>query len=167
MLDTSFSLLSTIKTYSGVKLEETNYPIYSDLEKTLAKRTYDESGNYTLTPFNLDLTTHQGITGTTANSGSSATSTLTGTGSSFDTELEAGDVVFLSGNTAQTATIAAVTNSTVATLNNFSGGSGTLVTSSSGQTIKFESKLSAGFEPGKAYVKGYEYESISTKLCYC
>ena len=152
-----------LKLDSGVKLEETNYPIYSDLEKTLAKRTYDESGDYTLTPFNLDLTTHQGITGTTANSGSSATSTLTGTGSSFNTELEAGDVVFLSGNTAQTATIAAVTNSTVATLNNFSGGSGTLVTSTSGQTIKFESKLSAGFDPGKAYVKGYEYESISTK----
>jgi len=153
-----------LKLDSGVKLEETNYPIYSDLEKTLAKRTHDESGDYTLTPFNLDLTTHQGITGTTANSGSSATSTLTGTGSSFNTELEAGDVVFLSGNTAQTATIAAVTNSTVATLNNFSGGSGTLITATSGQTIKFESKLSAGFDPGKAYVKGYEYESISTKF---
>ena len=118
-----------LKLDSGVKLEETNYPIYSDLEKTLAKRTYDESGDFTLTPFNLELKTHQGITGTTANSGSSATSTLTGTGSSFDTDLAAGDVVFLSGNTAQTATIAAVTNSTVATL---SGTPGTLVTSTSG-----------------------------------
>ena len=68
-------------------------------------------------------------------------------------------MVFLSGNTAQTATIAAVTNSTVATL---SGTPGTLVTSTSGQTIKFESKFS-WFCPGKAYVKGYEYESISTK----
>jgi len=153
-----------LKLDSGVKLEETNYPIYSDLEKTLAKRTHDESGDYTLTPFNLQLATHQGITGRTANSGSTATSTLTGDGSSFNTELEAGDVVFLSGNTAQTATIAAVTNSTVATLNNFSGGSGTLVTATSGQTIKFESKLSAGLDPGKAYVKGYEYESISTKF---
>ena len=128
-----------LKLDSGIKLEETNYPIYSDLEKTLAKRTHDASGDFTLTPFNLQLATHQGITGTTANSGSSATSTLTGTGSSFDTELEAGDVVFLSGNTAQTATIAAVTNSTVATL---SGTPGTLVTSTSGQPIKFESKFS-------------------------
>ena len=84
------------------------------------------------------------------------------TGSSFNTELAAGDVVFLSGNTAQTAIIASVTNSTVATL---TGTPGTLVTAISGQTIKFESKFSAGFEPGKAYVKGYEYESISTKLC--
>ena len=152
-----------LKLQDGEKLEETNYPIYSDLDKTLARRTFDTSGDYTVSPFNLELKTHQGITGTTANSGSSATSTLTGDGTSFNTELEAGDVVFLSGNTAQTATIASVTNSTVATLNNFSGGSGTLVTSTSGQTIKFESKFSAGFEPGKAYVKGYEYESISTK----
>ena len=152
-----------LKLESGKKVEEIDYPVYSNLEKTLAKRTHDTSGNYTVTPFNLQLTTHQGITGTTANSGSSATSTLTGDGTSFDTELEAGDVVFLSGNTAQTATIASVTNSTVATLNNFSGGSGTLVTSTSGQTIKFESKFSAGLDPGKAYIKGYEYESIATK----
>ena len=148
-----------LKLDSGVKLEETNYPIYSDLEKTLAKRTYDESGDYTLHPFNLDLTTHQGITGTTANSGSDAPAVLTGTGSSFDTDLAAGDVVFLSGNTAQTAIIASVTNSTVATL---TGTPGTLGTAVAGQTIKFESKFSAGLEPGKAYVKGYEYESIST-----
>ena len=95
-----------LKLESGKKVEEIDYPVYSNLEKTLAKRTHDTSGNYTVTPFNLQLTTHQGITGTTANSGSSATSTLTGDGTSFDTELEAGDVVFLSGNTAQTATIA-------------------------------------------------------------
>ena len=41
-----------LKLDSGVKLEETNYPIYSDLEKTLARRSYDESGDYTLIPFN-------------------------------------------------------------------------------------------------------------------
>ena len=39
-----------LKLSSGVKLEETNYPIYSDLEKTLAKRTHDASGDFTLTP---------------------------------------------------------------------------------------------------------------------
>ena len=153
-----------LKVNNGVKEEEVNYPIYSDLEKTLARRTYDESGDYTITPFNLQLTTHQGITGTTGASGPEATSTLTGNGTNFTTDLSAGDVVFLSGNTAQTATIASVTNSTSATLNNFSGGTGTLVTSTSGQTIQFENKFSSGLEPGKAYVKGYEYESIATKF---
>lgn len=31
------------------------YPIYSDLEETLARRTYDESGSYTVKPFQIDI----------------------------------------------------------------------------------------------------------------
>ena len=62
MTDDGFYQL--LKINNGVKEEEVNYPIYSDLEKTLVRRTYDESGDYTITPFNLQLTTHQG-TGTT------------------------------------------------------------------------------------------------------
>jgi hypothetical protein len=31
------------------------YPIYSDLEQTLARRTYDESGSYTVKPFEIDI----------------------------------------------------------------------------------------------------------------
>jgi len=31
------------------------YPIYSDLEETLARRTYDESGSYTVKPFEIDI----------------------------------------------------------------------------------------------------------------
>ena len=46
-----------LKLESGKKVEEIDYPVYSNLEKTLAKRTHDTSGNYTVTPFNLQLTT--------------------------------------------------------------------------------------------------------------
>lgn len=31
------------------------YPIYSDIEETLARRTYDESGSYTVKPFEIDI----------------------------------------------------------------------------------------------------------------
>lgn len=31
------------------------YPVYSDIEETLARRTYDESGSYTVKPFELDI----------------------------------------------------------------------------------------------------------------
>jgi hypothetical protein len=31
------------------------YPIYSELEETLARRTYDESGSYTVKPFEIDI----------------------------------------------------------------------------------------------------------------
>jgi hypothetical protein len=35
--------------------KEARYPIYSVLEETLARRTYDESGNYTVRPFKISL----------------------------------------------------------------------------------------------------------------
>ena len=38
--------------------EDFKYPIYSVLEDTLARRTYDESGNYTVTPFKIALETN-------------------------------------------------------------------------------------------------------------
>ena len=148
-----------LKVENGLKLEETKYPVYSELEKTLARRTYDESGDYTVTPFNLQLATHQGITGRTINAAS--TSSLKGVGTSFEGTLKNGDVVFLSGNTSALATISGITNSTVATLTSVSGG---FDANTANQVIQFESKFSAGLDPGKAYVKGYEYESLATKF---
>jgi hypothetical protein len=38
-------------------INETRIPLYSVLEDTLARRTYDESGNYTVKPFKLSLET--------------------------------------------------------------------------------------------------------------
>ncbi|NWJ43611.1 DUF4815 domain-containing protein [Marine Group I thaumarchaeote] len=146
-----------LKLRSGIKEEETKYPVYSEIEKTLARRTYDESGDYTVRPFNLQIADHQGLAGETGNSGSGETSTLTGVGTDFVTDLTSGDVIYLSGNTANTAIIDSIANTTVALL------TGAANTFTSGQTIHFESKFSAGLEPGKAYVKGYEYESIDTK----
>ena len=93
-----------LKVSNGQKLQEVKYPVYSELEKVLARRTSDESGDYTVTPFNLQQTTHQGITGTTADSGTS--SDLTGTGTLFQKELTSGDVIYLSGDPSTTATIA-------------------------------------------------------------
>ena len=144
-----------LKVSNGLKLEEVKYPVYSELEKILARRTYDESGDYTITPFNLQQALHQGITGTTAVSGS--TSSLVGSGTIFESQLNAGDRVYLSGDTTTVATIASITSNTVATL------TGTLATGTADQSIHFENKYSAGLDPGKAYVKGYEYESIATK----
>lgn len=39
----------------GVIRYSVKYPIYSDIEQTLARRTYDESGSYTVKPFELDI----------------------------------------------------------------------------------------------------------------
>ena len=44
-----------VRIVNGVKTKEIEYPIYSEIEKTLARRTYDESGNYTVDPFVISL----------------------------------------------------------------------------------------------------------------
>ena len=95
-----------MKVLNGVKQEETKYPVYSELEKT-PRRTFDESGDYTVTPFNLQPT-HQGITGRTINA---STSVRPGIGTDFESDFSQGDVIFLSGNTTPTVpTIDTITN---------------------------------------------------------
>lgn len=44
-----------LRVENGVITKQVSYPIYSELEKTLARRTYDESGNYTVKPFNITV----------------------------------------------------------------------------------------------------------------
>ena len=49
------SFFEVIRIVNGVKTKEIDYPIYSELEKTLARRTFEESGNYTVDPFVLTM----------------------------------------------------------------------------------------------------------------
>lgn len=49
------SFFEVLRLVNGVKTKEIQYPIYSEIEKTLARRTYDESGNYTVDPFVISL----------------------------------------------------------------------------------------------------------------
>jgi hypothetical protein len=44
-----------LRVENGVVTKQVSYPIYSELEKTLARRTYDESGNYATKPFRINL----------------------------------------------------------------------------------------------------------------
>ena len=44
-----------LRVENGVITRQVNYPIYSEIEKTLARRTYDESGNYVVKPFRINL----------------------------------------------------------------------------------------------------------------
>ncbi len=51
--DESFVEITRIE--GGVQQKVLNIPYYSELEKTLARRTYDESGNYTVRPFKVNI----------------------------------------------------------------------------------------------------------------
>ena len=54
--DTQFIELALVE--NGQIIRENKYPIYSVLEDTLARRTYDESGNYTVRDFRISLDTN-------------------------------------------------------------------------------------------------------------
>ena len=149
------NFIQLLKVVNGKKNEEVKYPMYGELGKTLARRTHDESGDYTITPFNLDLKVHRGISGLTANAGSDGT-TLFGNNTLFTTELDIGDYIYLGSNTT-TARITVISNNTTLTTATALG-AGIL-----GQKIYNESEISAGMDAGKAYVKGFEFENIDTK----
>ncbi len=56
--DTDF--IEMIRLVNGVRHVDVEYPIYSVLEETFARRTYDESGDYTVRHFPLQLKDHTG-----------------------------------------------------------------------------------------------------------
>ena len=140
---------------------------YSILEQTLARRTFDESGNYVVRNFTMDVREHRNN-----NRG------LWKENTSF----LIGDVVYY--------TISGTTNYYVATTDGSSGSQPPIHSSSTatdgvgGVTWQYTAltdlyynrgvfdpitqdgdtaKLALGMEPGKAYVQGYEIEKIGTQ----
>jgi hypothetical protein len=49
------NFIDLVRFVSGTLKSNKNYSEYSELEKTLARRTYDESGSYTTKPFEIDI----------------------------------------------------------------------------------------------------------------
>jgi len=62
--DTS-QFIELARVENGVLTRDYKYPIYSVLEETLARRTFDESGNYTVKPFKISLETNTANTAQT------------------------------------------------------------------------------------------------------
>ena len=147
--DANFTELMRVE--SGVPTKHVKYPVYGEIEKPW-RRTYDESGDYTIKPFPIQVIDHQGATGTTL---ASSDTTITGVLTDFENDFEVGDNIRLSSGTA-TANITSITNATSMVVN-------TALGDGTSQTILNNNRISAALEPGKAYVKGYEYESIGVE----
>lgn len=49
------SFFEVVRLVDDVKTKEIDYPVYSEIEKLLARRTHDESGNYTVDPFLIGI----------------------------------------------------------------------------------------------------------------
>ena len=147
------NFIELMRVVSGTPTKNVKYPVYGEIEKTLARRTYDESGDYTIKPFPIQVIDHQGATGVTS---ASVDTTITGVLSDFENDFAVNDNIYLSSNTSATANVSEITNSTSMVVSNALG-------DGTSQTIFNNNRVSAALEPGKAYVKGYEYESIGAE----
>lgn len=135
---------------------------YSELEKTLARRTYDESGNYTVRNFAIDVREHRNN-----NRGTWAENIA----------YLIGDVVVYNGVTYVAKNSATSINvpPTHTTGTAYDGPGSTGVQWEYNEAPYYnrgiydpedggsEAKLAVGLEPGKAYVQGYEIEKIATE----
>jgi hypothetical protein len=135
---------------------------YSELEKTFARRTFDESGNYTVRPFSIDVREHRNN-----NRGQWAENKAYLIG---DVVLN-NNVFYVAKNSGTSVNIAPTHSTGTA----FDGPGSTGIQWEWNQTPFFnrgiydpedggdEAKLAVGLEPGKAYVQGYEIEKIATE----
>lgn len=161
VLDENFIELSLVE--SGETKKEIRSTEYSVLEETLAVRTFDESGDYTVRNFEIDVREHRNN-----DRGQWTTNTYYIIG---DVVVNGG-VTYVAKKTAVSGAIAPVHTSG----NAYDGAGSTGVQWEWDDTPVYnrgvytpdqggdESKLAIGLEPGKAYVKGYEIEKIATEF---
>jgi len=154
-LDQDFFELARIE--NGIILKSINKTQYSILERTLARRTFDESGNYTVNPFRIQVREHRNN-----NRGAWAASTA----------YLQGDVVSYNSNTY--VALSSATSSASPPTHGFGEATagvtwlytdrplynlGVYTPTQGGDSTK----LAVGIEPGKAYINGYEVEKIATQ----
>lgn len=137
------NFLELIRVENGVVLKEVRSTDYSVIEETMARRTFSESGDYTVTPFGIDV---RNFYDDGSNRGIFAVTDF-----KYITEAEAKLVSVTKFNIASPGTAY------------FSVDSWYPTASEASLIIAMKSKLALGMEPGVAFVRGYEVEKISTE----
>ncbi len=170
--------IELIRILSGV-IQPTHDRLEQDfIENTLARRTYDESGDYVVKPFSLVVKDHDpdvnvpNITGYVSANITSAQITATNTisvlthanGSTsnvttlFLSEVSAGDTLVVNGERRE---VSSVTNNTVLIVNAAFSAAFSNVTA----TVTSPTKVNLELGAGTAYVRGFEVRTLnSTKL---
>jgi len=161
------NFIELAKVDAGKIIRIKNKTEYSELEKTLARRTYDESGNYTVNNFKLDIREYrnndrgQWVSGrvylkgdVVLNASNYYVAVNSGTASTVAPTHTSG-IVGDSSYVKWEFTTNPSVNRGLYTPEQLS------VTSIAGNN-QMEAKLAVGIEPGKAYVQGYEIEKVAT-----
>lgn len=153
------SFIELLQVEDGINKKLITRTEYSILERTLARRTYDESGDYVVRNFGIDIREHR-------NNDRGAWTQ--------NTAFLIGDVVTNAGNTyvAKNSGTSVTTAPVHTTGTAYDGPGSTGIQWEYTTTPVYnrgiyrngdESKLAVGLEPGKAYVRGYEIEKIATE----
>ena len=150
--------IELIRVENGIITKQVVNPLYGAIGDVMARRTHDQSGDFTVKPFSVAFETHKIAGVASARTSANACTNFTGTGTGFVSQLNENDSIFLSGNTNKTAVISSIANNTTLTLSSGTAlGDGT-----DNQKIGVDSKVTAALSPGKAYIRGYEYETVTT-----
>jgi predicted RecA/RadA family phage recombinase len=160
------NFIQLIISVSGKLQQKIDNSEYAVLESSLARRTFDEAGDYTVKAFPLDIRENRNNFRGAWNqltvylSGDVVTTTTGSYQCRFDGTSNTVSPTQLVGSTTAAATGVVWT---FEKLPFFNRGINTQVnTASIGDQLSDQSFLLAGLEPGKAYVSGYEIEKVGT-----
>ena len=164
-VDSDSNFIELLSTNSGLVQQQVSTTAYAEIEKTLARRTFDESGNYTVRPFHIDVREHRNN-----NRGQWVTDTAYLIG---DVVTNAG-ITYVATNNGTSKTVVPVhTTGTVSDSSTTGGVSWEynlapyynrgIYSPTDASNPGSDDKLAIGLEPGKAYVQGYELEKIVTE----
>lgn len=162
----SINFIGIAKVINGVLTKNETKTLYAELGKELARRTFDNSGNYTVRPFPISFKNHLGsakarpsittgvITGISLSSGGvgyTSTPAVTiigdGTGAIITSTIDSNPT--------------SPTYQQVVSLNIVNGGTGYTLANTSILIDGDVNKLTVTLDSGKAYVKGFEFETTS------
>jgi hypothetical protein len=150
----SSTFIELLRVVGGQVQSKIKYPDLSGLGDTLARRTYDTNGDYTVKAFRLVLREDTGV-GLVGRATATLNSTVvSGTNSIFTLQVQSGDTLAIDG---KKYTVANVSSNTVLNLT-------TPAVQNSNNYIASiirDSRYTAQLDRGKAYVKGYEFSTMS------
>ena len=164
-VDSDSNFIELLSTNSGLVQQQVSTTTYAEIEKTLARRTFDESGNYTVRPFHIDVREHRNN-----NRGQWVTDTAYLIG---DVVTNAG-ITYVATNNGTSKTVVPVHTTGIVSDSSTTGGvsweynlapyyNRGIYSPTDASNPGSDNKLAIGLEPGKAYVQGYELEKIVTE----
>ena len=179
---TDENFIDLLRLDQGKLLYKIDRTQYAEIEKTLARRTYDESGDYALSPFGIQVREYRNnLRGGWAASeafvkGDLIRVTPAGTLNTFyfvattDGLSSSSQPTFVSGGTIQDVIVDnEVKWEYVQTplfnqgINTFTAGAAEFADFTVNDHIRLAGMLALGVEAGKAYVRGYEIEKLATE----